>query len=201
MPILGLFRPARAAGAAIGYLNSPVHNDFSRSCRWWLWPSGLALADVHHHFRVMFRPNNTNWSSRSAEAAAIVQDTRQEKTRFARMLTVSRSRSLATSSADENVASRAYFDGASSSAAFTACRSQYVHVDGTSRLDASRRSTPSEVTSAVGAVRATGRRGAAGGIAGGGWCRRSLCPRCRGGQSPFPFPTAISSTKLREKKK
>ena len=128
MPILGLFRPARAAGAAIGYLNSPVHNDFSRSCRWWLWPSGLALADVHHHFRVMFRPNNTNWSSRSAEAAAIVQDTRQEKTSPARMLTFSITRSRATRSADQNVAARAYFDGASSSAASGAWGSQYLHV-------------------------------------------------------------------------
>ena len=75
-------------------------------------------------------------------------------------------RSLATSSADENVASRAYFDGASSSAAFTACRSQYVHVECRSRLPARGRSTPSDVTSRVGAVRATGRRVASGGITG-----------------------------------
>ena len=59
MPILGLFSPARAAGAAIGYLNLPVVNDFSRSCSRWLHPSGVALADVSLHFRVMFRPNNT----------------------------------------------------------------------------------------------------------------------------------------------
>ena len=56
MPILGLFSPARAAGAAIGYLNLPVVNDFLRSCSRWLHPSEVALADVSLHFRVMFRP-------------------------------------------------------------------------------------------------------------------------------------------------
>ena len=75
-------------------------------------------------------------------------------------------RSLATSSADENVAWRAYFDGASNTEAPAACRSHAVHVHGTSRLPARGRCTPSDVTSRVGAVRATGRRGASGGITG-----------------------------------
>ena len=75
-------------------------------------------------------------------------------------------RSLATSSADENVAWRAYFDGASNTEAPAACRSHAVHVHGTSRLPARGRCTPSDVTSRVGAVRATSRRGASGGITG-----------------------------------
>ena len=142
-------------------------------------------------------------SSRSAEAAAIVQDTREEKSnKGLRGCSPSRERrSLATSSADQNVAARAYFDGASTSAAFRAWGSQYVHVECRSYLDASRRSRPSDVTSAVGAVRAIGRRGAAGGVQGGGWCPRSLCPRHRGGQSAFPLLTACFYSKLREKKK
>ena len=140
-------------------------------------------------------------SSHSAEAAAIVQDTRQEKTRPARMLTFSRTRSRATRSADQNVAARAYFDGASTSAAFRAWGSQYVHVECRSYLPASGRSTPSDLTSAVGAIRATGRRGAAGGVQGGGWCPRSLCPRRRGEESAFPLLTACFYSKLREKKK
>ena len=134
-------------------------------------------------------------SSRSAEAAAIVQDTRQEKTSPARMLTFSITRSRATRSADQNVAARAYFDGASTRAAPRTCGSQYVHVHGRSCLPASRRSTPSDVTSRVGAVRATSRRGASGGITGGGWCPRSLCPRRRGGQSAFPLLTACFYSK------
>ena len=75
-------------------------------------------------------------------------------------------RSLATSSADQNVAARAYFEGASNTEAPSACRSHAVHVHGTSRLPARGRCSPSDVTSAVGAVRATGRRGASGGITG-----------------------------------
>ena len=71
-------------------------------------------------------------SSRSAEAAAIVQDTRQEKTSPVRMLTFSITRSRATRSADQNVAARAYFDGASSTEASAACRSHAVHVHGRS---------------------------------------------------------------------
>ena len=105
-------------------------------------------------------------SSRSAEAAAIVQDTRQEKTRPARMLTFSITRSRATRSADQNVAARAYFEGTSNTEAPAACRSHAVHVHGTSRLPARGRCTPSDVTSRVGAVRATSRRGASGGITG-----------------------------------
>ena len=155
----------------------------------------MALADVHHHFRVMFRPTNTNWSSRSAEAAAIVQDTRQEYTRpatNAHLLETQGPRDEIIPT--KNVASRAYFDAASRTAASRACGSQYVHVDGTSRLDASRRCRPSAVTSAVGAVRAIGRRGASGGIAGGGWCRRRLSSPVGGRNRHFPFLDRMSSS-------
>ena len=99
-------------------------------------------------------------------------------------------RSLATSSADQNVAARAYFEGTSNTEAPAACRSHAVHVHGTSRLPARGRCSPSDVTSRVGAVRATSRRGASGGITGGGWCPRSLCPRRRGEESAFPLLTA-----------
>ena len=117
-------------------------------------------------------------SSHSAEAAAIVQDTRQEKTSPARMLTFSITRSRATRSADQNVAARAYFDGASSSAASRAWGSQLEHLHGRSRLPARGRCTPSDVTSRVGAVRATGRRVASGGTEGRvGAARRRLPTR------------------------
>ena len=57
----------------------------------------------------------------------------------------------------KNVASRADFDAASSTEVFAALGSQLEHVDGRSCLPASGRSTPSDLTSAVGAIRATGR--------------------------------------------
>ena len=90
---------------------------------------------------------------------------------------------------------------ASTASASRAWGSQLEHLHGRSRLPARGRCRPSDVTSRVGAVRATSRRGASGGITGGGWCPRSLCPRRRGGQSAFPLLTACFYSKLREKKK
>ena len=55
---------------------------------------------------------------------------------------------------------------ASMASAFGACGSQLEHLHGRSRLPARGRCRPSDVTSRVGAVRATGRRGASGGITG-----------------------------------
>ena len=83
----------------------------------------------------------------------------------------------------KNVAPRADFDTASRTEASAACGSQLVYVDGRSRLAARRRSRPSKATSLFGAVRAMGRRDAAGGL------RVAVGARAAGGRAGWGMQT------------